>query len=108
MRSGAFRGWQQTFAEPSIVAGKSPDEPRSPILVFLYPHMRLSLEPKLLREGIWMATRGACRRFLRWPRRKMDIPQIAGRRPLSEVYNLAFKVSWKRDQAYTCRLSVAK
>ena len=91
MSSGAYdRGQQRAPAA----------EPRSPMLVLTYPHLRPSLEPKRLRrEEIWVVAEEARRQLCRGPRPKVDVAQIARRAVFLQVNGLAFELRWQFDRS---------
>ena len=93
MSSGAYdRGHQRAPAA----------EPRSPMLVLTYPHLRPSLEPeRLRREEIWAVAEEARRQLCRGPRPKVDLIEIAKRASRLQVNGLAFEARWDLDQGVT-------
>ena len=91
MSSGAYDRGQQRA--PAF-------EPRSPMLVLTYPHLRPSLEPKRLRrEEIWAVAEEARRQLCRGPRPKVDVAQIARRSVCLQVNGLVFELRWQFDRS---------
>ena len=91
MSSGAFVHEQQRAPA---------DEPRSPMLVLTYPHLRPSLEPKRMRrEEIWAIAEEARRQLYRGPKPKVDVAQIARRVVCLQVNGLAFELRWHFDRS---------
>lgn len=79
------------------------------MLVFTYPHLSPSLEPRRLRRGeIWAVAEEARRQLYREPWSKVDIAQIARRTSFPQVHGSAFEVSRELDQPDIGQLSASK
>ena len=91
MSSGAYdRGQQRAPAA----------EPRSPMLVLTYPHLRPSLEPKRLRrEEIWVVAEEARRQLCRGPRPKVELALLSARCTRLQINGLAFELRWQFDRS---------